>query len=115
MRITPGVQRNLGAHPQINKMHMGRVNFFREKTDGGFMSPDEPRVDDIFVHVSAFKGFFVGPDVREAFDERLEFVKIPRSRIDFRFPGKSGHAADVTGRTGFDPKRTFASYFLHMI
>src|SRR5262245_64643894 len=39
------------------------------------------------------------------------FCDIPRSRIDFRFPGKSGHAADITGRTGFDPIETLAAKF----
>jgi hypothetical protein len=28
---------------------------------------------------------------------------IARSRIDFRFRGKSGRAADITGMTEFDP------------
>jgi hypothetical protein len=28
---------------------------------------------------------------------------IARSRLDFRFRGKNGHAADITGTTEFDP------------
>jgi hypothetical protein len=31
---------------------------------------------------------------------------IPRSRMDFRFRWKSGHAADITAMTDFDPKPT---------
>jgi hypothetical protein len=31
---------------------------------------------------------------------------IVRSRIDFRFRGKNGHAADITSMTEFDPEQT---------
>ncbi len=44
---------------------------------------------------------------------------IARSRMDVRFRGKSGHAADITGMTELDPKRSFGgdgmSYFEQMI
>jgi hypothetical protein len=29
-----------------------------------------------------------------------------RSRMDFRFRGKSGHAPDITAMTGLDPEPT---------
>jgi hypothetical protein len=31
---------------------------------------------------------------------------IARSQIEVRFQCKSGHAADITAMTGFDPKRS---------
>jgi hypothetical protein len=31
------------------------------------------------------------------------FRDIPRSRMDFRFRGKNGHAADITTMTDLDP------------
>src|SRR6266511_6297592 len=34
---------------------------------------------------------------------------LARTRIDFRFRGKSGRAADITGTTEFDPHRSFGS------
>ena len=39
-----------------------------------------------------------------AFDDRLwDFRDIATSWIDFRFRGKNGRAADITGTTEFDP------------
>jgi hypothetical protein len=38
------------------------------------------------------------------------FRDIAPSWIDFRFRGKNGHAADITGTTEFDPKRSFGEF-----
>jgi hypothetical protein len=37
--------------------------------------------------------------------------EMARSRMDFRFRGKSGHAADVAAMTEFDPSRTLGGEF----
>jgi hypothetical protein len=38
-------------------------------------------------------------------DRLWHFRDIARSRIDFRFRGKSGHTADINATTEFDPNR----------
>jgi hypothetical protein len=35
---------------------------------------------------------------------------IARSRMDVRFRGKNGHAADITGMTESDPERSFEAF-----
>jgi hypothetical protein len=39
---------------------------------------------------------------------------IARSRMDVRFRGKSGRAADIAGTTEFDPKRSYRPHDLAM-
>ena len=38
---------------------------------------------------------------------------IARSRMDFRFRGKSGHAADIGAMSEFDPNRTYSQLWPH--
>src|SRR5262245_60994541 len=41
--------------------------------------------------------------------QNRHFCDMARSRMDFRFRGKSGHVADITAMTGFDPTETWAA------
>jgi hypothetical protein len=61
-------------------------------------------VPHIFTRKSRLKpGEFLITSAKRLLQQYRHECDIARSRMDFRFRGKSGRAADITGTTGFDP------------
>jgi hypothetical protein len=55
------------------------------------------------------------PDLAAIAHGRLWHIRdIASSRVDFRFRGKSGRAADITGTTEFDPLLPLAAQELRI-